>query len=65
MFYVKYKNFGEIGIACVYDKKTKAKLDNRGIYCIFIRYSKYYKDDVYHNMLNMQTLKVKNTQEVL
>ena len=30
-FYVKYKIFGKIGIVPVFDKKIKAKLDNRGI----------------------------------
>ena len=56
--------FGKIGIVQVYDKKIKAKLDNRGIHCMFIGYSKDHKEDVYC-MLNMKTLKVKNTQDVL
>ena len=52
--------FGKIGIVHVNDKKVKAKLDNRGIHCMFIGYSKDHTDDVY-SMLNMKTLKVKNT----
>ena len=56
--------FGKIGIVHVYDKTIKAKLGNKGIHCMFIGYSKDHKDDVYC-MLNMKTLKVKNTQDVL
>ena len=52
--------FGKIGIVRVYDKKIKAKIDNRGIHCMFIGYFKYHEDDVYC-MLNMKKLKVKNT----
>ena len=59
-FVSNIKIFGEIGIVCVYDMTIKAKLDDRGIHCMFIGYSKYHKDDVYC-MLNMKTLKVKNT----
>ena len=37
--------FGEIGIVRVYDKTIKAKLDKRGIHCIFNGYSKDHEDD--------------------
>ena len=56
--------FSKIGIVQVYDKTIKAKLDNRGIHCMFIGYSKDHKEDVYR-MLNLKTLKGKNTQDVL
>ena len=40
--------FGKIGILHVYKKKIKAKLDNRGIHCMFVGYSKDHDHDVYY-----------------
>ena len=59
-FMLNIRFFGKIGIVRVYNKTTKTKLDDRGIHCMFIGYSKYHKDDVYR-MLNLKMLKVKNT----
>ena len=56
--------FGEMGIVCIYEKKIKAKLDNRGTPCMFVGYSKDHEEDVYR-MLNLSTLKVKNTRDVI
>ena len=56
--------FGKMGIVRNYKKKIKAKLDNRGTPCMFVGYSKDHKEDVYR-MLNVSTLKVKNTQDVI
>ena len=50
----KIRFCGKIGIVRVYDKKIKAKLDDRGIHCMFIGYSKdhilknYLVDTVYN-----------------
>ena len=56
--------FGEMGIVRNYEKKIKAKLENRGIPCMFVGYSKDHEDDVYR-MLNVSTLKIKNTRDVI
>ena len=53
-----------MGIVRIYKKKIKAKLDNRGTLCMFIGYSKDHEEDVYR-MLNLSTLKVKNTRDVI
>ena len=55
-FYVKYRFFGEMGIVQMYNKQIKAKLDNQGIPCMFVGYSKEHKADVYH-MLNKELLR--------
>ena len=56
--------FGEMGIAQIYEKKIKAKLDNCITPCMFVGYSKDHKVDVYC-MLNVSTMKVKNTSDVI
>ena len=53
-----------MGIVRIYKKQIKSKLDNRGIHCMFMGYSKDHKEDVYC-MLNLSTLKIKNTRDVI
>ena len=56
--------FNEMGIVQIYNKQIKAKLDNQGITCMFVGYSKDHKSNVYC-MLNIVTLKSKNTRDVI
>ena len=53
-----------MGIVCIYNNKIKSKLDNRGIHCMLVGYSKDHEEDIYP-MLNISTLKVKNTRNVI
>ena len=48
------RTFGEMGIVRKYKKKVKAKLEDRGIPCMFVSYAKEHESDVYR-MYNVRT----------
>jgi hypothetical protein len=59
----KREIFGEVGVVTAKDK-IQAKLNNRGIPCIFVAYSEKHSRNVYR-MLNLETNSVTNSRDII